>query len=453
MKTMFPFGVRCLAAAALSLISAGAMAGGPDSNRAELRAAASQVDQLIIKFKPGFGRSAEMDSIAAQYGAKLSKFRDMSLGAQVFRLGKVMQVADADKLAAKLRALPGIELAAPDRIMLPDLTPNDALYTSNQWHYFEATGGMDANTAWDQGFLGQDVVVGVIDTGYRPHADLVANIVPGYDFISTSTRARDGNGRDNIALDEGDWVSRLISSSWHGTHVAGTIAAVTNNSIGVAGVAFRAKVQPLRALGKGGGTSSDIADAITWGSGGTVPGLPANATPSRVINMSLGGTGKCSDPGYQIYQTAIDGAVSRGTVVVVSAGNDNIDSANKSPASCNNVITVAATGRNGGKATYSNFGASVEVAAPGGSGSDGVMSTLNAGKQRPAADAYAAYQGTSMAAPHVAGVAAMMLSKNPSLTPAQILSILQSTARPFPAACNQCGSGIIDANAALNATP
>jgi serine protease len=279
---------------------------------------------------------------------------------------------------------------------------------------------------------------------------LAANLVGGYDFISDPTIAGDGNGRDSSALDAGDFTAGG-RSSWHGTHVSGTIAAVTNNGAGVAGVAFGARVVPVRVLGRGGGTTSDIADAIIWASGGTVPGVPANANPARVINMSLGGGGPCG----ATTQNAIASARSRGTVVVVAAGNSNINVSNATPANCPGVVAVAAVGRNGGKASYSNFGTLVDVAAPGGDQrtgqANGVLSTLNAGATTPGNDSLAFYQGTSMATPHVAGAVALMLSVNSSLTPDQVENLLRTTTRAFPAACNQCGTGIVNALAAVNA--
>jgi serine protease len=303
------------------------------------------------------------------------------------------------------------------------------------------------------------VVVAVIDTGYRPHADLVANILPGYDMINDAATANDGNGRDSDAKDPGDAVSAgecgsgepAENSSWHGTHVAGTIAAVTNNGSGVAGVAFNAKVLPVRVLGKCGGYTSDIADGMIWASGGTVSGLPSNPNPARVINMSLGGSGSCDTTS----QNAINSARSRGTVVVVAAGNSNADASNFSPASCSGVITVAATNRSGGRAYYSNYGSIVDVAAPGGdvrsSSANGILSTLNAGTTSPGADSYAYYQGTSMATPHVAGVVALMLAKNSALTPDEVETRLKGSTRAFPATCSQCGTGIVDASAAVDA--
>jgi serine protease len=233
--------------------------------------------------------------------------------------------------------------------------------------------------------------------------------------------------------------------------VAGTIAAVTNNATGVAGIAYGAKVQPSRVLGKCGGYTSDIADAIIWSSGGTVSGVPANATAARVLNLSLGGPGSCDST----TQSAINNARTRNTVVVVAAGNDNANASGYSPASCTGIVTVAATNRSGGRAWYSNYGSVVALAAPGGdttsSSANGILSTLNSGTTTPVADNYVYYQGTSMAAPHVAGVAALMISKKPTATADQVIAALKSSARAFPATCSQCGSGIVDAYAAVQA--
>jgi serine protease len=394
---------------------------------------------------------------AARFGVGLDRVRTTALGSQVLRMNRRMPLAEAHRLAADIAASdPNVEYAEPDRIMRHTFTPNDSRY-GEQWHYFEATGGINAPAAWDKS-RGTGVVVAVIDTGYRPHADLAANILPGYDFIGDTFVSNDNNGRDSDASDPGDWVNAgecgpgdpasFEASSWHGTHVAGTIAAVTNNSNGVAGVAFGAKVVPARVLGKCGGYTSDIADAIVWSSGGSVSGVPANANPAKVLSISLGGGGSCG----ATTQNAINSARSRGASVIVAAGNSNANAGNFSPANCSGVVTVAATGRNGGKASYSNFGATVEVAAPGGSGgANSVLSTLNAGTMGPGADSYALYNGTSMATPHVSGVVALMLQVKSTLTPDQVTQILQSTARAFPAACSQCGSGIVNANAAVDA--
>jgi serine protease len=240
------------------------------------------------------------------------------------------------------------------------------------------------------------VVVAVIDTGYTDHSDLLANILPGYDFISEASRSNDGDGRDSDAHDAGDYEPGA-NSSWHGTHVSGTVAAIGNNAKGVIGVAYGAKVLPVRVLGAGGGDGTDIADAITWASGGTVPGAPANPNPAEVLNLSIGGGGGCS----ATYQAAIDGATSRGSLVVVSAGNSNIDANTGSLATCNNVVVVGAHTSTAARSSFSNYGASVDVTAPGSS----ILSTLNTGTTTPVAESYVNYQGTSMAAPHVAGAA------------------------------------------------
>jgi serine protease len=204
---------------------------------------------------------------------------------------------------------------------------------------------------------------------------------------------------------------------------------------------------PVRVLGKCGGYTSDIADGIIWASGGTVSGVPSIAARAQVINMSLGGGGACDTT----TQNAINSARSRGTVVVVAAGNESQNASNSNPANCAGVIAVAATNRSGGRASYSNYGTIVDVAAPGGDNGDGILSTLNAGTTSPGADSYASYMGTSMATPHVAGVVALMLAKNPALTPDDVEARLKSSARPFPASCSGCGAGIVDASAAIDA--
>lgn len=421
-------------------------------------------DRIIVKYREGVVVSAAKgqqmqgtEVAAARSGVTLNRLRTTALGSEVLKINRRMTLAEAASLAADIAASdPNVEYAEPDRIMRHTFTPNDTRY-SEQWHYFESTGGINAPAAWDKS-TGSGVVVAVIDTGYRPHADLAANLLPGYDFISDTFVSNDGNGRDSDASDPGDWINAgecgpgdpaaFESSSWHGTHVAGTIAAVTNNSNGVAGVAFNAKVVPARVLGKCGGYTSDIADAIIWSSGGSVSGVPANANPAKVLSISLGGIGACDTT----TQNAINSARSRGASVVVAAGNYNHNASQDSPANCSGVVTVAAVGRNGGKASYSNYGATVEIAAPGGSGgANSVLSTLNTGTTTPGSDSYALYNGTSMATPHVSGVVALMLSVKPTLTPDQVTSMLQSTARPFPATCSQCGAGIVDANAAVDA--
>lgn len=395
--------------------------------------------------------------VASRFGVTLRTVSSTATGAQVLALDRTLTAADLRALVAALASSPGVEYAEEDLLLRAFFTPNDPRY-NEQWHYFEATAGVNLPSAWDSS-TGTGVTVGVIDTGYRPHADLAANIVGGYDFISDTFVSRDGDGRDSNAQDPGDWTLandcgigwQPTNSSWHGTHVAGTVAARTNNSTGVAGVAFNARVLPLRVLGRCGGYTSDIADAVIWASGGSVSGVPANANPARAVNLSLGGSGSCGTT----MQNAINSARSRGTAVIVAAGNSNANASNTTPANCAGVITVAAVNRSGGRAFYSNFGAVVDVAAPGGdtsgSAANGVLSTLNTGTTTPGSDSYAFYQGTSMATPHVAGVAALMAAVNGTLTPDQIETHLRNTARAFPASCSQCGTGIVNAAAAVAA--
>ncbi len=329
--------------------------------------------------------------------------------------------------------------------------PNDPYWTTpapGQWDLSEGTisttYGIDLLGAWDT-TLGAGVVVAVIDTGITAHPEFAGQTVAGYDFIGDLTRANDGDGRDADPSDPGDWCD-TGTSSWHGTHVSGTIGALANNAIGIAGIAPSAKIQPVRYLGKCGGYASDRVDAIVWASGGTVSGVPANATPARVINISAGGAGPCDTTS----QAAVDSAVSRGTVVVVAAGNNNADASGYRPANCNGVITVAATDRTGARASFSNYGSAVEISAPG----VALWSTLNDGATVPGSPIYAQYSGTSMSTPHVAGVAALMLAANPALTPAQVDALMQQTAHPFGVGgCPPgCGSGIIDAAEAVAAS-
>jgi len=259
--------------------------------------------------------------------------------------------------------------------------------------------------------------------------------------------ANDGDGRDADASDPGDGCNSG-HSSWHGTHVSGTIAAAANNGLGIVGVAYDAKILPVRVLGCGGGYTSDLADGVMWAAGAPVAGAPSPAQAARVINMSLGGPGPCSTT----LQTAISTARSLGAVVVVAAGNSNALTAGFSPANCAGVITVAANGKGGGKAPYSNYGPEVDVTAPGGNMAQGdvygILSTLNTGTTSPGDDSYAYYQGTSMAAPHASGAVALMLARDPSLTPDEVEVLLRSTTRAFAVACPSCGTGIVDAGAA-----
>ncbi|MFD9325936.1 S8 family serine peptidase [Streptomyces sp. NPDC060065] len=446
-----------------------AVAQTPDAAPAETTAAASAAaapaERLIVGYKSGAteaksNTAADADARAkgAKAGEDLDFQRRLGTGAALVDLGAELKKADVADVIAQYQADPQVAYVVPDRINKPLADPNDTEY-SKQWDLFEATAGMNVPGAWATS-TGSGVTVAVIDTGYVTHSDVAGNIVAGYDFISDTAVSVDGDGRDSNPADPGDWYATdecgtgtgSSNSSWHGTHVAGTIAAVTNNSKGVAGIAYNAKVSPLRVLGKCGGYDSDIIDAITWASGGTVSGVPANTNVAKVINMSLGGSGACTSA----TQTAITAAVNRGTTVVVAAGNENSNTSGFSPSSCSNVINVAATSRTGARASYSNYGTLVDIAAPGGQTStgtaNGILSTLNSGTKTASTESYAYYQGTSMATPHIAGLVALMKSANSSLTPAQIESAIKTNARALPGACTGgCGAGLADATKTVQA--
>jgi serine protease len=401
----------------------------------------------------------DLDRVASITGLEVQRVRRLATGAELIEVGgDALRLSNPDVLARRVLVAfaqnPSVEYVEPDRMMHALLTPNDT-YFGNQWSLTNPVGGMNQVGAWDIS-TGSGVRVAVIDTGITTHSDLSGQTVGGYDFISDSSAARDGNGRDSNPADQGDWYGNnecgigypASGSSWHGTHVTGTIVALTNNAKGIAGVAYGAKVVPVRVLGKCGGSVSDIVDAMEWASGGSVSGVPTNANPAKVISMSLGGGGACGS-----FQTAVTHARSRGTVVIVAAGNENQNVSNSSPANCSGVIAVAATTPSGSRASYSNYGSGITVSAPGGDGSGGsgdILSTLNSGSTTPSSETYAYYAGTSMATPHVSGLAAAMLAIDPGLTPDEIRDYITDNAKPLPGSCSGgCGAGIIDALATL----
>ena len=372
-----------------------------------------------------------------------------------------------------------IEYVELDTWNCAERTPNDTYYNGSQGHLkAPADGGAGAANlpqAWDITTGSDDIVVSVIDTGALDHGDLQSRYVggsaaaSGRDFISLysgySFMPVDGDGRDDDPTDPGDWTDgtycRAGNSSWHGSHVAGTIGAATDNGLHVAGIDWQAQLLTARVLGRCGGFGSDIADGMRWSAGLTVDGL-TNANPARVLNLSLGGYGACSTT----YQNAINAVVDEGAVVVVAAGNSNDDVVNYRPASCDNVITVAALDSStGGRASFSNYGEEVGIAAPG----VRIASTINSGGRTAVAggDITALYNGTSMATPHVSGVVALMLAANQAAggdlmadarkaeTSSRITAKLQASARAFPTgtgrdcATTTCGAGMLDAHQAV----
>lgn len=479
-KVFFVFGLLVLLTALLMPATGSESLAGVYRSKSGLTAKrkALPVTQIIVKYKASANlataaaarSAAHMQRLSSAAGVALEYFRPMSGEAHVLRLPQRMTVDRALEISARLASMPNVEYAEPDYIMQATgnavadvpVTPNDTLYSS-QWHYFAPGSdhyGVDAPAAWAITTGSASIYAAVIDTGILDHADLSGRWVGGYDFI----------GRVADPHDPGDWVaagdcgtgSPAENSSWHGTHVAGTIGAASNNGIGVAGLNWVSQIVPLRVLGKCGGTTSDIVDAMRWAAGITVTGVPANPYPAKVANMSLGGYSPAGCP--ITYQSAVNDMLAAGTVLVAAAGNNEQSASYFMPANCSGVITVAATNRTGGRAYYSNYGNAVEIAAPGGEQSvandpDGVLSTLNTGTTTPVAsplgDTYIYYQGTSMAAPHVTGIVSLMFSVNAALTPAQVTNILQATATPFPVGTGSycttsiCGSGIVNAPAAI----
>ena len=441
--------------------------------------------------------AASVQSLSASAGMTMSYARATALSSHVLQLPAGATRADVQKAIQSLKQRTDIEYVEEDVILKPLAVPNDTLYNT-LWGMqpVNVTGnkyGADFQTAWDS-VTGSGVVVAVVDTGILPHPDLVGtggtvspatgNLVsPGYDFTSdcrirntcpASQTANTTVAPAPNAFDMGDWVTTadtansffanctVKNSSWHGTHVAGTIAALGNNSSGVIGGAYNAKILPVRALGKCGGFGSDITDGVLWAAG--LHPTIANPNPAKVINMSLGGLGACSTT----QQQAFDKLYAAGVVVVVAAGNNNVGVDGFQPANCNNVITIAATGPTGTRAYYSNYDALattkyIALAAQGGAQGfqgdpNGINSTLSSATTTytPGSDNYVYYQGTSMATPHAAAAVALMLSKNPTLTPAQVRAVLTSNSSltAFPTgtgACTtaQCGAGILNAKLAV----
>ncbi|RJS20142.1 peptidase S8 [Corallococcus sp. H22C18031201] len=349
-------------------------------------------------------------------------------------------------IVKQLSVTPGVRYAESNLKVTSFAVPDDPYY-ARQWHY----ANMNLPAAWDITTGSDSMVVAVVDTGITKHPDLDARILPGIDLISSASAAGDGDGPDNDPTDMGN-DGPSGSSSFHGTHVAGTIGAVSNNKLGVAGVTWKGKVLPVRVLGTNGGTLADIAAGMNWATGGTVPGVRANTTPARVVNLSLGGTGSAPQSVQDIVNTAVN---TRNAIFVIAAGNENVNASGTFPCNMQNVICVGAVRFDGRRASYSNFGSVVDVMATGGQTSedrngdgfpDGVLSTLPDSNRQPS---YGFYNGTSMAAPHVAGVVALMLAVNPALTATEVENILKDTADTTSQCAEGCGAGLVNAQAAV----
>lgn len=403
--------------------------------------------ELIVAFEEGI----RLQSVATLHidGHILTAARPMALAnTHVYRTPEL----DSDAtlaLAQQLETRADVRYAHPNYIMGALLQPNDQFYNF-QWHY----PAINLPAAWDITTGSSNTVVAVLDSGilYRQgipqqsHPDLAGKVLPGYDFTQMNDDPYDHP-----------------NAQFHGTHVAGTVAAATNNNIGVAGVDWQAQILPVRVLGDNGtGTLEGIVNGILWSVGINLQGVPANPNPADILNLSLGGqTFQGCAPAYQ---SAFQEVNARGAIAVVAAGNSNDDAFFFQPANCPGVLTVGATDTRGHRAWYSNYGNTIDIMAPGGDTTvdrlgnqlpDGVLS-LSVNPANNQFD-YWFQQGTSMASPHVAGLVALMRGLRPTLTYTEARNILLSTSRPLSAAeceraaASDCGAGLIDAAAALQA--
>jgi serine protease len=435
-----------------------AASGAKSSRKSQQADVAGQ--RLLVRLHDGVEADWELllPRLSATAGMPLAVERQI---ADVWVLSvPVAQSPDAlAGLAQKIQQDGAVRYADPVRRAYAQAAPNDPFF-SRQWSLNDAVSGINAENAWSLQPSATGITVAVVDTGILPHPDLVGRVLAGYDFITDPSTARDGNARDPDPRDEGDWTNDGDCgygqpSFFHGLFVAGQIAANTDNGIGIAGVAGNVSILPVRVLGKCGGTFEDVFAGVLWASGVKIAGVPANTTPARVINLSLGGFGACD----QSMQEAVDDALAHGAVVVASAGNESSDVASFSPANCGGVIAVSAHNRTGGLTSYSNFGNGITLSAPGGDlpVADLIVSTAYSGETVPVDPTYVFGRGTSFAAPLVAGTAALVLARNPLLTSGRVQDLLTGTARNFPVGSqcnipNICGAGMLDAGAAVGST-
>jgi serine protease len=486
---MFPRLFTCLAALCIGLLSTAVQAGPPQF---EARVIVKfREDSTELKRAQAYERA---QSLSSRLGLALKSVHEPAPGIQVLRTSGM----NSEELARRMSVLQDVDYAVPDRMKRVKAIPNDPLYPG-QW-YLQAVqpAALNAVSAWDKLIGATGPVVAVIDTGIRPdHPDLAAKILPGYDFISEIPNAGDGDGRDSDPSDPGDYIdaqdlsnnalmdlcgagTQISDSSWHGTRVSGIVAASSNNAEGIAGLSRNGRILPLRVMGKCGGYDSDIIAAMRWAAGLSVPGVPANANPARIINLSLAGPGTCSTA----YKQAISEINAKGVVIVAAAGNET--SPVEEPANCPGVLAVAGLRHVGTKVGYSSLGKEVGISAPAGNcvntdpGQEclyPINTTTNLGLTVPAVngytDGYNFSVGTSFSAPLVAGAAALMLEVHPGLSVKEIMRRLKAAANPFPVdptlptcpnvgavgsgidgQCNcttsTCGAGMLDADRSLS---
>lgn len=401
---------------------------------------------LLVKLKASSAQPAWVLKVLGTTGVRLSyKLGVSPHWHSLYVLNEKRGRADdrqVEEAIEQLRRLPAVEYVERVGIARPMAIPNDPGYQF-QWHYPLA----NLPAAWDITTGSASVTVAVLDDGTLRHPDFGNRQLQGYDFVSHPENAADGDGWDGDPVRPAIFPDGRVS--FHGAHVAGTIGAATNNGVGVAGVDWKATLLPVRVLGVYGGSDDDIVAGMRWSAGLPVPGAPANPKPADVLNMSLGG------PGWsQAYQDAIDEINGTGAIVVVAAGNSNKDASLFTPAGQSGVITVGAVGKDGLRSSYSNYGAVVDVMAPGGDFEDldrdgrpdSVLSLWGDEYGRPTFDAI---NGTSMASPHVAGIVALMKAVKPNLNYAEAEAILRATALPYYRCAEGCGAGLVDAYAAV----
>jgi serine protease len=455
MRAAIVFGLALpIAHAALSAPTASAK----KANQAEPAPA-----RFIVKFRDTSGKdlpkanaSHRIAALARQSGMSMRLARPLSGGAHLVSMNRSMAPDKLTVLAERISKQPGIEYAEPDRWIYPRVAPNDPLYPHQ---YYLHRIALNAPAAWNVTTGSEATVVAVLDSGIRPeHIDIAGRLVRGYDFVSADpgggfASAVDGNGRDANPEDPGDACIQLDEPSfWHGTRVASLIGAVTNDGQGMAGVDWQTRILPVRVLGRCGGFLSDIIDGLRWAAGLPVPGVPDNPNPARILNYSLGGSGPCSPAD----QHAINDVAAAGVLVVVAVANEPVNALRGTPENCQNVLTVAATNRDGGLANFSAYGPKVGVSAPGVE----ILTAANRGIKAPIpnGDTHTRISGTSFAAPLVSGVAALMLSLNPALTLQQLIGTLRANAGAFvvpsvgtPCDARVCGAGLLNAAAAVQA--
>jgi serine protease len=366
--------------------------------------------------------------------------------------GDLQRKLDTLRVIKQLRLRPDVISAEPNYIVRHFATPDDTYYP-RQWHYPM----INLPQAWDITAGSSEVVVAVVDTGVlMGHPDLQGRLTDnGYDFISDPASSRDGTGGIDPDPDDPGDGSSPGASSFHGTHTAGTIAAATNNGRGVAAVGWNTRVMPIRVLGRGGGTLYDLLQGVRYAAG-----LPNDAgiilpRPADIINMSLGG-GSYS----QAAQDVFDQVRAKGIILIAAAGNEATREPSY-PAAHAGVISVSAVNISSTLASYSNYGPYIDVAAPGGDSgdldgdgySDRVWSTCGDDSSGTIEFNYAAYNGTSMAAPHVAGVVALMKALRPTLTPGELddwlAAGLITNDIGAPGRDELYGHGLIDAHKAV----